>query len=578
MVLVWGVSSSYAKVLNVNTSQMLQSALDTAVAGDEIVLANGTYTGQFTINGAAGTANAPITIRAAHPRQAVLVGDNVCNRFHEGFIIQKPYWVIKDLKFRDHGRSMSVYADHVEIVNNVIEHFREEGIRVDGVNQGRVQFANIHENIVANGDACPNTDSPGIYLVRNVDNSTVTNNIIVATGDNGYICGGVGGCSVGNKFGYGMLIANDSDDNTVQGNLFLGNGGKGVFRILSNGVNSTTSNRNMVRDNAFLFGEGAGAVSDDCNDDSNQFLNNIAYGNYFWNWYTKGNLPGTTGHHTVQHNLFYATDFTRGNTGFLITDPSCASPSAVSYKLANTLKDNLFYSNGAQAGGVDTRILLTLQGPQNQILAQTDHNLFWAPGNTSTWISNYSYHGTDIHSSSQQPIFADPAHGDFSLAAGSPGKGAASDGGDIGIQYNSYLKKTWLRNAFTLPTQQKDNLTTSASFTVDSTHFYQIWFYIPTTPYQGVETFNVEGMSLQRDIKTLTSDTTWTQPNGPARWITLGRAKAADGTLNISWSNPGSASKIFIRQLPTADEAAQWLFGTGQFPPPKGLRVLQVQY
>jgi hypothetical protein len=510
----------------------------------------------------------------------VLVGDGVCDRFHEGLVIQKPYWVIKDLQFRDHGRSMSIYADHVEIANNVIAHFREEGIRVDGITQGRVQFADIHDNVIANGDTCTGQDSPAVYLVRNADNNTVMNNIIMATGDNGYTCGNEGGC-VGAKLGYGMLISINADSNLVQGNLFLGNSGKGVFRILSTDA-SASSNQNIVRDNAFLFGEGA-VSSDNCTDDSNQFLNNIMYGNYFWNWYTKGNDDGTKGHHTLQHNLFYATEFTRGNGG-LVTggQPFCPNGAGYSYKISNILKDNLFYANSAQTGNVDSHVLLTVQG-QNadpSSIAQADHNLFWAPGDPSTWTYGYTFDATDIHSPAQQPVFTDATNGDFSLAAGSPGKGAASDGKDIGIEYNAYLKKSWLRHAFTLPTQQQDNLTTSASFTVSPNHYYQIWFYIPTTnPYQGVETFSVEATSLQRDIKTLSSVPPygqWVQPNGPARWITLGRAKAADGTLNISWSNPGSASKIFIRQLPTADEAYTWIAQRRSFPPPPtNLRIFQ---
>jgi hypothetical protein len=559
LVLVWGLTSAAAAVLNVSTSGALQTAFNTAVAGDEIVLANGTYTGEYLINTNAGTALLPITVRALNPYQAILVGDNVCDRSHEGIVINKAYWVIRDLRFQDHGRALTVYTDNVTIHHNIIDHFKEEGIRVHGnANQARVQFTSIHHNVIANGDSCPGTDSPGIYLVGNTDNSSVKDNIVVATGNNGYQCAGVGGCSgTGDKFGYGLFLANNSDDNLIQGNLFLGNQGKGVLRILSDGTNSANADRNIVRDNAFLFGEGTGAVSDDCNEDSNQFLNNIAYGNYFWNWYVKGNLTGSMGHHLLQHNLMYATDFTRANVGFALNTIAC---SATGYKVANTVKDNVFYSDGAQTGAVDTRILLTLQGPQASVLAANSNNLFWAPGSTSTWVNAYTYAGTDIHATGSPPLFADPVHGDFSLLPGSPGLAAASDGTDMGIQYNSSLKKRWLAYAFALPTQQHDSLTTSTTFTVDPAHWYQIWFWIPTAaPFAGIETFVVEGDGRQRDIQKLVTDTTWTQPGGPARWITLGRAKATDGTLNITWTNAGSASKVFIRQLPTADEAYQWM-------------------
>jgi hypothetical protein len=552
--------------------------VDRARAGDVVVALDGTYTGPVVLR-VPGTAQAPITLRASTPYQAVLMGDQVCDRSHEGLTVQQPYWTIQGFTFRGHGRAVGIFASFVTFERNMIAHFREEGVRVDGVVQGRVQGTVLRENVIANGDTCPGTDSPGVYLVRNVDQSTVVNNVIMATGDNGYTCGGGGGCTVGQKFGYGLLIANNSDDNLVQGNLLLGNGGKGVFRILSNGVHSTTSNRNMVRDNAFLFGEGAGAVSDDCNDDANQFVNNIAYGNYFWNWYTKGNLPGTTGHHVVAHNLFYATAFTRGNVGFLVTDAACSSPSGIGYKLANTLRDNVFYADGALTGSVDTRILLTLQGPQAAILTTLAPNLFWAPTGRPTWTSGYTFHGTDLATPTAPPQFVNPTQGDFTLVPGSPGTRAASDGSDLGITYNAFLKKAWLQRAFALPTLQRDDLTTSVAVSVSPQHWYQVWFYIPSVAYQGVETFQVEGQTLPRDIRTLTQDPTWTQPGGPARWITLGRHRAADGTLNIAWSQPGSASKLFLRQLPTPEEAVMWLGAVSPVPPdptlaPRNLRIV----
>lgn len=548
------VHSAEAAILNVTNSTQLTSAMSSAVAGDEIVLANGMYSGTFTTNNA-GTAGSKITLRAANRHQAILVGDNVCDRSHEGLVLADAYWIVKDLKFTQHGRAIRITAPNVEVAHNILDGYREEGIRVDG---GDNNF--IHHNVIGHSFSCSGTDSPGIYVVTNADFNTIQENIILATGDNGYMCGGGGGCSVGDKFGYGIFVANNSDDNLFQGNLLLANGGKGVFRILSDGTNSSNADRNLVRDNLFFHGEG-GTATDDCNDDSNSFINNIFYGNYFWNWYTKGNDNGNRGHHLLQHNLFFDNDFTRGSVGFIATGGTCSFGGS-SLKVQNTVKDNLFYATGTLTGAFDSRILLTLSaGTQSSLLAANSHNLFWGPSATSTWVRNYSYAGTDIHASGQQPLFVSIPQGNFTLTSASPGKGAASDGTDIGIAYNNFLKQTWSAQVAALPTQEQTGLTgvTSTSFAVHPSRYHQVYFYLPNSPCSSAnQTITIEGTGVARDINTLVSGG-WVQPGGPARWITLGRHRATDGTLNVAWQTANCVERLFIRELPTSDEAYTWI-------------------
>jgi len=196
-------------------------------------------------------------------------------------------------------------------------------------------------------------------------------------------------------------------------------------------------------------------------------------------------------------------------------------------------------------------------------------------------VVGYTYRPSDIHNG-LQPIFTDPANGDFTLAPGSSGKNAASDNKDIGIEYNAFLKKAWLKNVFNLETQQKDGLGTSTSFTVLPNHWYQAWFYIPTSPCGLSETFTIEGKQVKRDVGNITQTAVWVQPGGPARWITLGRHKATDGRLNISWTTSSCAEKVLIRRLPNPDEAYDWiaqhkLGPTGDTTPPSppsGLTVI----
>ena len=85
---------------------------------------------------------------------------------------------------------------------------------------------------------------------------------------------------------------------------------------------------------------------------------------------------------------------------------------------------------------------------------------------------------------------------------------------------------------------------------------------MPDATHAGVETFTIEGdaTNLVRDFA-VHNTPTFVQAGGPARWLTLGRHIAPDGTLNISWTNNLSVDKMFIRQLPTPEEAYGWIGG-----------------
>jgi hypothetical protein len=69
---------SAQRTRSVSDDNQLASALNEAVAGDQIVLANGTYSDK-TISGKNGTSSAPIVIRAANPGQARINGKLTVN-------------------------------------------------------------------------------------------------------------------------------------------------------------------------------------------------------------------------------------------------------------------------------------------------------------------------------------------------------------------------------------------------------------------------------------------------------------------------------------------------------------------
>jgi hypothetical protein len=526
----------------VSTSSELQSALDNAQPGDEIIVADGTYNAEFDIDQNNGTAANPIIVRAENLHQAAFVRTDACSTTEYVFDVKKAYWIIRDFEIKDAGKPFRIRSPsggYVEIRNNLIHSFRTDGIRIEA----DIDYNKIYNNVIAFGDACQGEGNSAIYLSSS-SNNEIVDNIIIGQTNNGY--------AYGTKYGYGIMVANNAEDNLIKGNLIIGSA-KAQLRMLAG--EGLVNKNNVARDNVILWGEGPTSTSD-CADEYNDFINNIFVGNYFWNLYTKGN-DGGKGHHDFFHNFIYLTDFSRSGVGM-------GAGGCGGNKEANNLKDNLFYSDSNCTG---QHYMLSI-GNEAVNIDQADHNLFYAPGGDK-WVSGYTYDATDLHSES--PIFNDAANGDFSLAVGSPGKNAASDGKDIGIEYNRYLKKAWLHNAFNLETQQKDSLGTSTSFTVSPNHWYQVWFYIPEPDSDlNPETFTIEGTGVDRDIAGLTdpTGTQWVQPGGPARWITLGRHKATDGTLNISWTDTDSCSKIFIRRLPTPPEAYSWISFTSISPDP----------
>lgn len=536
----------------------LQTGLDQAVAGDEVVLKDGTYYGSFNVTSNSGMPSAPITLRPENEHQAIFEWNATCDWGDAGIYVNRSYWTIEGIRMRRQSWGIFIEgADHVTIQDAIIEDYHGNAVAIyNGASDNTVQ-----RNVIGHNDpSCEgknNIEDFGVFVWRSANNRLL-NNVFLATGNNGYQCAGVGGCdpSTGQKIGYGVLIADEelsggaaSHDNLVQGNMFLANGGKGIFRILN-------SARNTVRDNAALWGEGGGYTTDHCSDDENSFVNNIGYGNYFLSFNSKGNDTTRRGRHVWRHNLMVLTPFSSHGGVFRPNSAQCGGA-----KVDMTLEDNVLIADFDLIG--DGLRILSLEDSAAQFPG-ADRNLFWAPSASSTWTSNYVYGPNDIHAAGSRPRFVDAPGGDFTLAPGSPGKNAASDGSDMGIEYNQHLKRAWLRKAFALPTRRAHAPRASAALPVDPGHFYQVWFFMPTPAHPGIETFDVEGTPLRRDIHRLTTITEaegaqWVQARGRQRWITLGRHRAVDGTLNVSWSNPASATRIFIRQIPTLEEAYGWI-------------------
>src|SRR4051812_14035196 len=87
--------TAHARVVPVADATQLAAAIAAAMPGDEIVLADGTYGLAGATCGAAGTAAAPIVVRAASPLGAKIQFNGL-----EGFKVTAPHWHFEDLDIR----------------------------------------------------------------------------------------------------------------------------------------------------------------------------------------------------------------------------------------------------------------------------------------------------------------------------------------------------------------------------------------------------------------------------------------------------------------------------------------------
>ena len=183
----------------------MQAALDNALPGDEIVLADGNYIGNFIINANSGTKTNPITLRAANLHDAKFTDSSSgCTNGNHAFEVQRDWWIIKGLKIQGYGKTIFVGADHVEIQDNLIYNFTSGGIHFSTASDGK-----IHDNVVALGNSCDKTTA-AIYVRDDSDRNEVINNFIFGYRD-----------GTPHKRGHSFSVRTDSDDNLIQGNIVI---------------------------------------------------------------------------------------------------------------------------------------------------------------------------------------------------------------------------------------------------------------------------------------------------------------------------------------------------------------------
>lgn len=176
--------TSLAAVKNVSTVSQLQTALASAQAGDEIVLANGTYAVNANLNCAAeGTASQPITVRAAN-RHAALIRFNAT----EGFKVSGRYWVFDGLTIEgacaqdvncEHAFHVTGHAENFVLRNSRVRDFNAQ-LKVNAVKNANGVYEIPHRGLIENNE---------IYDTRVRNTSTPVTKLNIDTGDDWVVRG-----------------------------------------------------------------------------------------------------------------------------------------------------------------------------------------------------------------------------------------------------------------------------------------------------------------------------------------------------------------------------------------------------
>jgi len=369
----------------------LQQVLDRAGPGDEVRLADGVYKGGLRMS-RSGTAEAPITVKGDSAKAIIDGGKG------DGFVVASSWVIVEGIRFQKAGRAgIGILSEpesptmHVTVRNCVAA-----DNAVWGVITSHTNFF-----VAENNECFGSVKEHGIYVGNSGDDPVIRGNRLHHNAANGLhvngdpLCGGDGVISRaliernviwenGKRGGSGINLTH-VQDSLIRNNLVYHNYASGISIYFSDGGPAAVSRRDKVFNNTFYFRPGEGRFC--------------------------LNLTMQSAEIAVKNNIFFG-----GIYSAAYVDPTCLIGLDIDYNvyaehpgyyvLGDASEDNEALAKAYRDAGLEVK---TEKGVE-------------------VTVESWQKKGYDRHSSfGVAPRFAALDKGDFHLAPGSAGLGAATN-------------------------------------------------------------------------------------------------------------------------------------------------------
>jgi hypothetical protein len=215
----------------------LQKASNTVLAGDTVLIADGSYAvgAGVSLYQRAGTAAAPITFRAIHRLAATFNLQSVPSVTPGWQIQSSPYVVVDGLAFAMPGNVANTQRAGINVLHS--DHVTIENSKFTGCTWGVLTSHSDYTQLLSN-EASGSPDQHGLYVSNSSHYPTVRGNVVHDNGGSGLHFNGDANSAGGDGLIVGAVI-----DGNVSYNNGLNGGGQGIN---ADGLQGSTISNNIV--------------------------------------------------------------------------------------------------------------------------------------------------------------------------------------------------------------------------------------------------------------------------------------------------------------------------------------------